>query len=158
MMLPFFIIKMWFMKKGILILAVFLICGAATLYGKKISQMIFEKPENKTVRFLVFAGTDYSAPVYKKEKANVLLTISRVKDGKQEVIWQEVLDKGSVRNFPEYSKAMYRQVRVHNVFDSRETLVAYYQVSYHSRASKMSYVQGGTLSLGSQLDSLQISI
>lgn len=146
------------MKKGILMLAVFIISGAATLYGKKIRHIIFEKPENKTVRFLVFAGTDYSAPIYKKEKAKVSLTISRLRNGKEEVVWQEVLDKGSVRNFPGYSEAMYREVCVHNVFDSRETLVAYYTVSYASRKSKMSYVQGEALPSGSGVDSLQVKI
>lgn len=149
---------MWFMKKGILMLVVFLISGAATLYGKKIRQIVFEKPESKTVRFVVFAGTDYSAPIYKKEKAEVALTISRLVDGKEEVVWEEVLDKGSVRNFPKYSNPMYREVCVHNVFDSRETLVAYYKVSYDSKKSKMSYVQGMVLTSGSQLDSLQIKI
>ena len=146
------------MKKGILMLTVFLISGAATLYGKKIRQIVFEKPQSKTVRFLVFAGTDYSAPIYKKEKAKVSLTISRLVDGKEEMIWEEVLDKGSVRNFPKYSNAMYREVCVHNVLDGRETLVAYYKVSYDSRKSMMSYVHGEALSPGSQLDSLQIKI
>ncbi|GEO07802.1 hypothetical protein SAE01_02980 [Segetibacter aerophilus] len=139
-------------------LVVFLISGAATLYGKKIRQIIFEKPQNKTVRFLVFAGTDYSAPIYKKEKATVSLTISRLTNGKEEIVWQEVLDKGSVRNFPNYSNAMYREVCVHNVFDNRETLVAYYTVSYASRKSQMSYVQGEALPQGSALDTLQVKI
>lgn len=145
------------MKKGICILAAFLISGAATLYGKKISQMIFEKPENKTVSFSVFAGTDYSAPLYRKQKAEVILTIRRFRGGKQEIIWQEVIDKG-LNNYPDSSKVLYREVTVNNIFDSKEIVAAYYQVLYRSRGSKISYENGISLSHGSKSDSLQISI
>ena len=145
------------MKKGICILAAFLISGAATLYGKKISQMILEKPENKTVSFSVFAGTDYSAPLYRKQKARVILTIRRFRGDKQEIIWQEVIDKG-LNNYPDSSKVLYREVTVNNIFDSKEIVAAYYQVLYSSRGSKISYENGISLSQGSKSDSLQISI
>jgi len=145
------------MKKGICILAAFLISGAATLYGKKISQMILEKPENKTISFSVFAGTDYSAPMYRKQKARVILTIRRFRGDKQEIIWQEVIDKG-LNNYPDSSKVLYREVSVNNVFDSKEIVAAYYKVLYSSRGSKISYENGISLSHGSQSDSLQISI
>lgn len=145
------------MKKGICILAAFLISGAATLYGKKIGQMIFEKPENKKVSFLVFAGTDYSAPRYRKQRAKVVLTIRRFQGDKQEIIWQEVIDR-NINNYPRSSKVLYREVSVHNVFDSKEIVAAYYSVLYISGGSKISYENGISLSSGSKSDSLQISI
>jgi len=146
------------MKKGICVLAAFLISGAASLYGKKIRQMISEKPENKTISFSVFAGTDYSAPLYRKQKARVILTICRFKGGKQEIIWQEVIDKGNINNYPDSSKVLYREVSVNNVFDSKEIVAAYYKVLYNSKGSKISYENGISLLPGSRSDSLQISI
>ena len=146
------------MKKGICILAAFLISGAASLYGKKIRQVIFEKPENKTVSFSVFAGTDYSAPLYRKQKAKVILTICRFRDGKKEIIWQEVIDKGNVNNYPYSSKVLYRKVSVNNILDSKEIVAAYYKVLYSCKGSNISYENGVSLSPGSNSDSLQISI
>jgi hypothetical protein len=119
--------------------------------------MIFEKPENKMVSFSVFAGTDYSAPLYRKQKAKVILTIRRFTGGKQEIIWQEVIDKG-LNNYPDSSKVLYREVTVNNILDSKEIVAAYYQVLYSSRGSKISYEHGISLSRGPSSDSLQISI
>jgi hypothetical protein len=139
-------------------LAVFFVSGAFTLYGKRITYLISEKPENKTVRFSVFAGTDYSGSLYKKTKTKVKLTIVKCTGDKQEVAWEGVVDEGRVKNYPASSKPLYREVRVYNVYDRNETLAAYYEVVYDSKGSKMSYMQGIILSPGSNVDSLQIKI
>jgi hypothetical protein len=146
------------MKKCIGILAVFFISGVVTLHGKKITHLISEKPENKTVRFSVFAGTDYSGSLYKKTKTKVNLTIVRFSNDKQEIVWEGVVDEGRVKNYPSMYKPLYKQVRVYNVYDRNQTLAAYYEVVYESKGSRMSYMQGITLSRGSKVDSLQISI
>ncbi len=146
------------MKKCIGILAVIFISGVVTLYGKKITHIISEKPENKTVRFSVFAGTNYSGSLYKKSKTKVNLTIIRFTGNDQEIVWEGVVDEGRVKNYPASSKPLYREVRVYNVYDRNETLVAYYEVVYDSKGSKMSYMEGITLSPGSKVDSLQISL
>jgi hypothetical protein len=146
------------MKKGICILAVFLISGAATLYGKKIKQIISEKPENKTISFSIFAGTDYSSSLYKKSRAKVILTVCKFNGDNQEVVWQGVINDRGVKNYPSSVDPLYREVCIYNVFDRYEKLAAYYQVIYDSKGSKLSYVQGIPLAAGSQKDSLKISI
>ncbi|MGI8637305.1 MAG: hypothetical protein ACR2KZ_18075, partial [Segetibacter sp.] len=128
------------MKRFICILAVFLISGAATLYGKKIRQIISEKPETKTVSFSVYAGTDYSASLYKKSRAKVILTVCKFSKGTQEIVWQGMVDNGGVKNYPSSLNPLYKEVSVYNVFDSHEKLAAYYEVIYESRGSKLSYV------------------
>jgi hypothetical protein len=145
------------MRKAICILAVLLVSGVASLYGKRISHIISEKPSNKTVRFSVFA-TDYSAPIFKKTKAKVTLTILKFYDGKQEIVWEGVVDEKGVRNYPNRSKSLYREVCIHNARDSKETYSAYYEVVYDFKGSKMSYVEGINLSKGSGTDSLKVSI
>jgi hypothetical protein len=145
------------MRKAICILAVLLVTGVASLYGKKISHLISEKPSNKTVCFSVFA-TDYSAPIFKKSKAKVILTICKFNNGQQEVVWEGVIDETNVKDYPRKSKSLYREVCIHNVYDGKETLAAYYQVIYDVKGSKMSYLDGVSLSKGSHTDSLQVSI
>lgn len=71
------------MKKAIFILVVFLFTGIVGMYGKRMRQIIAEKPETKTVHFSVFAGTDYSTFLYKKSKVKIILTIYRFADDKQ---------------------------------------------------------------------------
>ncbi len=146
------------MKKSIGILAVFFISGVVTLYGKKITHIISEKPENKIISFSIYAGTDYSGSLYKKTKTKVNLTIVRFTENKQEIVWEGVVDEGRVKNYPASSKPLYKEVCVYNVYDRNETLAAYYEVVYDSKGSKMSYMQGITLSPGSKVDSLQVSI
>lgn len=146
------------MKKGIFILVFFLFSGVMALYGKKISHIIAEKPKTKTVRFSVFAGTDYSTFLYKKSKAKVILTICRFNHDKQEVVWEGVIDRGSIKNYPSFANSIFKEVSVHNVYDRNETLAAYYKVIYDYKGSKMSYEEGISLSAGSGADSLKISI
>lgn len=150
--------KTCIMKKGISFLVVFLLSGVMALYGKKISHIIKAKPETKTVRFSVFAGTDYSPSLYKKSKAKVVLTICRFKRDKQEVIWEGTIDEGYVKNYPSSDNLLFREVSVHNVYDSKETVAAYYKVIYDYKGSKISYEDGISLSRGSSLDSMRISI
>lgn len=146
------------MRKGIFILVMFLFTGVMALYGKKISYIITPRPTTKTVRFSVFAGTDYSTPLYKKSKAKIVLTIVKFYGDKQEVIWEGLIDEGSIKNYPAADKPVFREVSVHNIYDNTETVAAYYNVIYDYKGSKISYEEGLTLSAGSNEDSLRIGI
>jgi hypothetical protein len=145
------------MRKAICILAVLLVTGVASLYGKRIGYIISQKPSNKTVRFSVYAA-DYSAPIFKKSKAKVTLTICKFYNGQQETVWEGVIDEKGVKDYPARSKSLYRSVCIHNIYDNKETLGAYYEVVYDFNGSKMSYVEGISLSKGSGVDSLHVSI
>ena len=146
------------MKKGIFILVVFLFTGVIAMYGKRMRHIIAEKPETKTVRFSVFAGTDYSTFPYKKSKARVILTIYRFIDNKQELVWEGQINKGSVKSYPSDANPLFKEVSVYNVYDRNETLAAYYKVIYDYKGSTVSYEEGLSLSPGSGADSLNISI
>lgn len=145
------------MKKVISIFLVLFISGFATLYGKKIRNIISEKPSHKTVAYSIFSS-GYSSPIYKKSKAKVTLTICKFYKGKQEIVWQSVIDKGSVYNYPGATNPLYREVCLYNTYDKKEIVAAYYEVSYYSKGSTMSYVQGIPLSPGNGVDSLKISL
>ena len=150
--------KMCIMKKGLLVLVLFLFSGAMALYGKRISYLIAEKPQTKTVRFSVFAGTDYSSALYKRSKAKVFLTICRFSGSQQEIVWEGIIDEGYIKNYPETGNSLIREISVHNVYDVNESLAAYYKVIYDNKGSEMSYQQGISLSPGTGIDSLKISI
>ncbi len=146
------------MKKSVCILAFLILSGAVGLYGKKISVMMFEKPESKTVRFSVFAGTDYSTSLYKKSKAKVILSIYKYRGNSQQLVWEGMIDQGNIKNYPTSEKPLFREVSVKNVYDRKEKLAAFYTVIYDSKGSKLSYEDGINLSDGNATDSLRISI
>ena len=146
------------MKKGFFILVIFLFTGIIGMYGKRIRHIIAEKPETKTVRFLVFAGTDYSTFPYKNSKAKVILTIYRFIDNRQELVWEGEINKGFIKGYPAVTNPLFKEVSVYNVYDRNETLAAYYKVVYDYKGSKVSYEEGVSLSAGSGSDSLRISI
>lgn len=146
------------MKKSILILVMFLFSGVMALYGKRISHLVTPKAETKTVRFSVFAGTDYSTPLYKKSRAKVVLTICRYSADKQEIVWEGIVDKGFIKKYPGKDDAIFREVSIHNVYDRSETLAAYYKVVYEYKGSEITYEEGVTLSAGSATDSLSVGI
>lgn len=146
------------MKKLIAFVAVFLISGAVALYGKKINYLIFEKGTTKTVKFSIYAGSDYSASLYKKSKARVILTIYKFAGNERTVVWEGSVDERSVKNYPASSSPLIRKVSIHDVFESRETLVASYKVEYDSKESKLMYEDGTILSRGTENDILEIAI
>lgn len=146
------------MRKSVSILIFFLLCGVVGLYGKKISHIIAEDPVTKTVRFSVFAGTDYSTLIYKKSKAKILLSIYKFNGNQQVLVWEGIVDQGSIKNYPSLINPIIKEVSIHNVFDRSETLAAYYKVLYDYKGSKMFYEDGISLSAGSGFDSLEIKI
>jgi len=146
------------MKKGILLIAAIIMSGAIGLYGKKISYLIYEKPLVKTVEFSISAGSDYSAPLYKKSKADVYLSIYKFSNNNREIIWEGSLDKGAISSYPFTSPPLYRKVSIYNVYENRETLVASYKVRYYSKGYELSYEDGIILSKGMKGDILNIKI
>jgi hypothetical protein len=154
----FYLTENVFMKKGISLVAVLIMSSAIALYGKKISFMIYEKPATKTVEFSVYAGSDYSASLYKKSKARVVLTVYKYAGESREVVWEGNIDEGNIKNYPMLYRPLIRKVSIHNVLESRETLVAAYRVIYDSRESNLSYEDGVILSKGSTSDTLAVKI
>jgi len=146
------------MKKGICVLMFLLLGCIAGLYGKKISHIIKPKSDTKTVRFLVFAGTDYSTRLYKKSRAKVILTICKFTGDQEEVVWEGVVDEGLIKNYPSRLNSVFKEVAVYNVWDRTQTLAAYYKVIYDYKGSRMSYQEGITLGDGSGTDTLRIAI
>ena len=90
------------MKRSLLLLGPILFSIA--LQGKVTDIIKPEVPVSKTVRFSVFAATDYTSALYHQSKAKVLLSIWKYKGKDQQVMWSEVIDEGKLKNYPLESK------------------------------------------------------
>jgi hypothetical protein len=146
------------MKKFISFVLVFFISGAVALQGKKIRYLISEKPQTKKFQFSIFAGTDYSGRLYKKSKASVVLTICKFSGNKQEVLWEGKIDEANIKDYPLASDPLYREVSVYNVFDKKETIAAFYKVTYKVAGSKFSYEKGISLCEGTNTERLIVAL
>lgn len=145
------------MKKSIVLIILFLISTAA-INGKKITTLIFETPQVKTVKFSVFTGSDYSGRLYKNSKAKVILSIYKFRDNQSELLWKGEIDQGNIRNYPTACDPLFRKISIYNVFESRETVCASYKVIYNTKGSKMSYENGIVLSSDTLRNTLPIAI
>lgn len=135
-----------------------LIMSAMGLYGKRFSVLIAEKPVARSIEFAVYAGSDYSSPLYKKSSAKVVLSLYRFADNSRELLWEGEVNEGSVKNYPSETDPIIKRVTLYNVFEKRETIVASYKVIYDALESELSYEDGMVLTRGEKENSVAIKI
>lgn len=146
------------MKKCVLFVTLFFITGAAALYGKRINNLIYEKPQTKTVQYSVYAAKGYSSSIYRKSKVRVVLSIYKFSPNTVEMVWEGIIDEARLKSYPSSSNPAFREVSVHNVLDSKETLAAYYKVIYVSEGSELSYEKGVSLGKGAKAEAVAIEL
>jgi hypothetical protein len=129
------------MKKILFFAAIFLSFAAIALQGKITSVIVPEKLVTKTVEFSMFLANNYTAPIFKKSSAKIVLTVYKLKGNSQEILWQIVVDKGNLKNYPSYEKSLFRKVSIYNIHEQSESVVASYKVIYDTRGSEFSYAK-----------------
>ena len=144
------------MKKYILLLGPILFSIA--LQGNVTDIIKPEIPVSKTVRFSVYSAIDYSSPLYKQSKAQVLLSLWKYKSGKQELVWTGIIDQGNLKNYPGEENALFREVTIRNVRERSETLVAGYKIVYNSKGSELSYDRGYKVPDGDKTRTIPVAL
>jgi len=145
------------MKKIIFLISIFLISGAIALQGKISGFKFREKVQTRTVQFSIFVGTNYSGKLYKKSKAKVILSVYRLQGNSKDVLWESIVDRGNLRNYPQRNNALFRNLTFYNIPEHSQQIVASYKVVYNTKASEMAYEENCLLS-GAKGDTLQISL
>ncbi|HEX8332971.1 MAG TPA: hypothetical protein VF622_10125 [Segetibacter sp.] len=144
------------MKKSFLLLGPILFSIA--LQGNVTDIIKPEIPVSKTIRFSVFAASDYTSPLYKQSKAKVLLSIWKYKGSSQQLVWSQVIDEGKLKNYPAEESALFREVNINNVLEKSERLVAGYKIIYNSKGSELSYDKGYIVPVGKKSKELPVSL
>ena len=129
------------MKKFIFFVAVFLTCGTIALQGKMTTLLIKEKVVTKTAVFSIFQASNYSSKLYKKSNAKIVLTVYKITGNLQKTLWETIIDRGNLRNYPLIIKPLYRKLSFYNIYEQTEDIVASYKVIYNTRGSEFSYEQ-----------------
>lgn len=148
--------KMRFMKKSFLLLGPILFSIA--LQGNVRDIIKPEAPVSKTIRFSIFAADDYTSPLYKQSKAKVYLSIWKYKGSNYELVWSHIIDEGKLKNYPAEESALFREVKLNNVKEKSERLVAGYKIIYNSKGSELSYDKGYIIPVGSKAKELPVSL
>ena len=90
-----------------------------------------ELPVNKTVQFHVFAGRDYSDPIYREINAEVRLQIRKInyRTGEMQLVWDSTFAQRKLYEFPRYiDKIVIR--KTFPVLDTQEKLNGGVSVKY----------------------------
>lgn len=117
-----------------------------------------ELPVSKTIRFSVFAATDYSSPLYKDSKAKVLLSIWKYEGSAHKLLWSDIIDEGKLKNYPVEESALFREVILNNVREKSEKLVVGYKIILNSKGSELSYEKGFIVPVGKKSKELAVSL
>lgn len=144
------------MKKYFLLLGPILFSIA--LQGNVTDIIKPETPVSKTVRFSIFAAIDYTSPLYKQSKAQVLLSVWKYKSGVPQLVWSQTIDEGQLKNYPGEAEALFREVNIANVREKSERLVAGYKIIYNSKGSELSYDKGFLIPSGSKAKELSVAL
>jgi hypothetical protein len=144
------------MKKSFLLLGPILFSIA--LQGNVTDIIKPETPVSKTIRFSIFAATDYNSQSYRQSKAKVLLSIWKYKGANQELVWSHIIDEGKLNNYPLEDSALFREVSINDVREKSEKLVAGYKIIYNSKGSELSYDKGYLIPVGNKTKELPVSL
>ncbi|TDH23356.1 hypothetical protein EXU57_17960 [Segetibacter sp. 3557_3] len=144
------------MKKFLLLLGPVLFSLA--LQGNVREMITPEKPVQKTVRFSIYASSNYSKSLYKQSKAKIILSIWRYKGRSQEQIWEGTVDAGRLRNYPSAEDPLFREVNLFGVKEHKEMLVAAYKVMYDSKGSTLAYDRGYIVPVGDSTKSVTVRL
>ena len=115
-------------------------------------------PVAKTIRFSIFATTDYDKPLYRESKAQILLSVWKYKRGVPELVWSHTIDQGHLKNYPIEESALFREIVINNVAEKSETLVAGYKIIYNSKGSELSYDKGYLVPVGDKAKELAVAL
>lgn len=116
------------MKPTLLIVPI--LCLLVVACKKQVAQPQ-EIPVQKNAEFHVFAGKDYSDPVYQNVKADLHLQVLKINyiTGQQTLLWDSVFATRKVTEFPSFDNRIVIQ-KSFPILDSHEKLNAAYSVKY----------------------------
>ncbi len=146
------------MKKIILLTSVIAIF-AAVIFNARIKEVVNpEKPVSKDISLAVYAGGNYSASVYDASKAQLHVTISKMKGHRESILWQKTFDAMELKNIPSECNAISQIVHINNVFEKKEELIVTYTLTYDSKGSILQRYSGEVLAKGNHANKLLIGI
>jgi hypothetical protein len=135
------------MKKIISLVVAFLLVSVIALQGKIKGVVIHEKVLTKTIEFSIFLANSYSSALYKNSKAKVVLTVYKLNTNNKEILWNAIVDKGTLNEYPLFGKRIYKRLTVFNIKEHSDSLVASYKITYNTRGSEFSYEQNYLIEL-----------
>lgn len=100
---------------------------------------------NKTIRFTLAQGQDYSAPTFQNLRAEVTLSVSRenLQNGTNAVVWDTVFTLRNIRQYPLTGQPLEIQRQVIGVFENRESVRVSRAVKYVYEDQRIVYNGSG---------------
>jgi len=146
------------MKKLLLEIILGLGLPTAIFHTQIANVFVAEKPVTKQISLSIARDTNYNESVYDLSQATVHVVIFKVKDHKQIVLWEKTYDTLQLKQYPTLSNALHQDVTVSNILDRKEKLYVTYTVTYNTKGSQLTLVNGTCLEKGENKGDVMISL
>lgn len=124
------------MRKNLLWMCMVLLFTGCTAVQTKMKEIFFPAaPVSKSISFSVYAGKNYSAPVYHDALASLHIVIVKTWGSKETVVWDKTYQAMELRNFPSLQNAVSENIVIGNIKDGKEKLEVTYTLTYNTKGS-----------------------
>jgi hypothetical protein len=145
------------MKKVVLTLVLTLIVITAS-FRAQVSQLMKPAGNSKEINISIKPAGDYSGRVYAGAKAQVNISLIKVKRKKTEVIWEKEYPDVKLNQLDAVCTSLDRTVYVDSLRSRREKLYIRYTITYKSNKSVLKVEQSKALSADTPSDECCISL
>ena len=133
------------MKKNLLWLTFVLITSGVVIASSynPIMDRINEVPVTRTISFSVYKGSNYTSHVYKESSAAIYITIRKIRNASQDLVWDTTIDAKLLSKYPLFKKAISKTVVVPKIYKSEDRLEISYILNYSSNGSILTIKSDG---------------
>ena len=104
---------------------------------------INEVPVTRTISFSLYKGSNYTSKIYNNSSATICITIWKIRNGSQDLVWDTIIDAKQLSKYPLFKKAISKTVIIPNIYKSKDHLEINYVLTYNSNGSILTIPSDG---------------
>ena len=132
------------MKKKLLWLTFILITsGVAIAFYKPVMNKIMELPISRTISFSLYKGSNYTSQVYKSSSATIYITVWKIRNASQNLVWDTTIDAKQLSKYPLFKKAISKTITIPHIYKNKDRLEINYVLTYNSNGSILTIPSDG---------------
>lgn len=132
------------MKKKLLWLIFILITSGVVIASyEPVMDKIMEVPISRTISFSLYKGSNYTSQIYKSSSATINITIWKIRNASQDLVWDTTIDAKQLSKYPLFKKAISKTVTIPHIYKSKDHLEINYVLTYNSNGSILTIPSDG---------------
>jgi len=123
------------MKKALIIIPILITLLLCAPQATRLFQA--EKPVNKSINLTIYKENNYASAAYDNTMASVHITVYKVHGNQYSTVYEKTLSSMQLKQFPDVQNAINSSLTLPNLFNSKETLLISYAVTYNTQGSEL---------------------